>query len=88
MHYRSKTTSSSTVVPVGVSTQPSLPSATLLTIAKLHVIDHNLHEIAKDFRFTVEEVKEFYDKCADMVKTRLRFQKMREELNTNFRDDL
>jgi len=71
-----------------LSDQSSLPSSTLLTIAKLHVIDQSIREIAKDFRFTVEEVKEYYDKCADMLKTRLRFQKMREELNTKFTDDL
>jgi len=77
-------------VPVtpSVSEQPPLPAATLLTIAKLHVIDQSIREIAKDFRFTVEEVQEYYDKCADMAKTRLRFRDMREELNTKFRDDL
>jgi hypothetical protein len=81
--------SAAAVVPaIHISDQPPLPPATLLTIAKLHVIDQSIREIAKDFRFTREEVQEYYDKCADMVKTRLRFQKMREELNTKFRDDL
>ena len=70
-----------------LSDQSSLPSSTLLTIAKLHVIDQSICEIAKEFRFTVEEVKEYYDKRPDMVKTRLRFQKMRQELNTKFTDD-
>ena len=78
---------SSPVTP-SASEPPPLPTATLLTIAKLHVIDQSIREIAKDFRFTVEEVQEYYDKCADMLKTRLRFQNMREELNTKFRDDL
>jgi hypothetical protein len=86
--YDSEATSPTAVdsVTEGASEHP-LPQATLLTIAKLHIVDQTIREIARDFRFTVEEVQEYYDKCADMVKTRLRFQKMREELKTKFSDD-
>ena len=84
MKYHSEK-SSTVVVP---SDRSPLPAAALLTIAKLHVIDQGIREIAKESRFTLEEVQEYYDKCADMAKTRLRFHKMREELNTKFGDDL
>lgn len=67
--------------------QLPLPPTDLLTIAALHVIDIGMRDIAKEFRFTIEEVKEYYDKCADMLKTRLRFQRMREELSARFPDD-
>jgi hypothetical protein len=53
----------------------------------LHVIDQGIHQIARDFRFTVEEVQEYYDKCGEMALTQLRFQRMREELQTKFEDD-
>ena len=64
--------------------QPTLPTATLLAIANLHVIDQTIREIARNFRFTVEEVQEYYDKCGDMASTRTRFQRMREELSAKF----
>lgn len=54
----------------------------------LHVIDQGIHQIARDFRFTVEEVQEYYDKCGEMALTQSRFQNMREELQAKFRDDL
>ena len=54
----------------------------------LHVIDQSIREIAREFRFTVEEVQEYYDRCGEMTLTHLRFQRMREELQTRFRDDL
>ncbi|KAI6132700.1 hypothetical protein EV401DRAFT_214576 [Pisolithus croceorrhizus] len=47
----------------------------------LHVIDQAIHEIAREYRFTVEEVKEFYDKCGEMERTRTRFRRMRELLS-------
>ncbi|KAF8912817.1 hypothetical protein CPB84DRAFT_466280 [Gymnopilus junonius] len=65
---------------------PPLPTATLLAIANLHVIDQSIREIARDFRFTVEEVQEYYDKCGEMGLTRMRFQRMREELAAKFND--
>ena len=34
-------------------------------------------EVAQESRFTVEEVKEYYDKCGDMDRTRNRFRRMR-----------
>ncbi|KAF9569719.1 hypothetical protein CPC08DRAFT_652670 [Agrocybe pediades] len=66
--------------------QPPLPTAALLAIANMHVIDQGIRDIAKDFRFTVEEVQEFYDKCGEMGMTRMRFQRMREELIAKFSD--
>jgi hypothetical protein len=53
-----------------------------------HVIDQSIRDIAKQFRFTIEEVQEYYDKCGEMVRTRTRFQKMREELSIKFNDDI
>ena len=52
----------------------------------LHPIDQGVRDIAREFRFTVEEVQEFYDRCGEMGRTRTRFQKMREELS-RFDDD-
>ena len=49
--------------------------------APLHPIDQAVRDIAKDFRFTVEEVQEYYDKCGDAERTRNRFKKMRDVLN-------
>lgn len=47
----------------------------------VHVIDKIIRDIAKEFRFTVEEVQEYYDKCGEMGRTRNRFDKMRRELS-------
>jgi hypothetical protein len=70
------------------TTQPEeLTSQTLVAIANIHVIDQGIHDIAKEFRFTVEEVQEYYDKCGEMGRTRARFQKMRQELQSRFMDD-
>lgn len=74
-----------TVHPLDEST--ALPTAALMAIASMHVIDQGIRDIAKEFRFTVEEVQEFYDKCGEMGITRSRFQRMREELETRFKDD-
>ncbi|KAI0824274.1 hypothetical protein BC628DRAFT_1339733 [Trametes gibbosa] len=57
------------------------PSAAPCTTNGLHVIDQAVRDIAKDFRFLVEEVQEYYDKCGDPERTRNRFKKMREVLN-------
>ena len=59
----------------------------LLAIANIHVIDQGIRDIAKEFRFTVEEVQEYYDKCGEMGRTRTRFQKMRQELLAKFMDE-
>ncbi|KAG6850837.1 hypothetical protein H0H93_008140, partial [Arthromyces matolae] len=56
------------------------------TIADIHVIDQGIRDIAREFRFTIEEVQEYYDRCGEMGRTRLRFQKMREQL-ANFEDE-
>ncbi|KAH9486777.1 hypothetical protein JR316_0000842 [Psilocybe cubensis] len=66
--------------------QSPLPPSALVAIADMHVIDQGIRDIARDFRFTVEEVQEFYDKCGEMSQTRMRFQRMREELVAKFSD--
>lgn len=53
---------------------------------RLHVVDRAIHDIANDYRFTVEEVREFYDKCGDIERVKAKFRKMREALNA-LRDD-
>jgi len=53
----------------------------------MHVLDQSLREIAKETRFTFEEVQEYYNKCADLDTTGARFRRMREQLNS-FNDDL
>lgn len=50
----------------------------------MHIVDQSLLQIAHDFRFTVVEVKEYYDKVGEMERTRTRFQKMRELLTESF----
>ncbi|KIK71132.1 hypothetical protein GYMLUDRAFT_33264 [Collybiopsis luxurians FD-317 M1] len=46
-----------------------------------HVLDQNLADIARQTRFTTEEVREYYDQCGDVERTNRRFRKMREHLN-------
>ncbi|KIJ21610.1 hypothetical protein PAXINDRAFT_123573 [Paxillus involutus ATCC 200175] len=46
----------------------------------LHCIDQAIYDIANECRFTIQEVKEFYDRCGEMERTRTRFQKMRQIL--------
>jgi len=48
----------------------------------LHVVDQSILDIAREFRFTVEEVREYYDHCGAMERTRARFKKMRDTLST------
>lgn len=67
--------------------QAELTPQTLVAIANIHVIDQGIRDIAKEFRFTVEEVQEYYDKCGEMGRTRTRFQKMRQELLAKFMSD-
>jgi len=59
----------------------------LHALAHLHVIDQGIRDIAREFRFTVEEVQEYYDRCGEMGRTRIRFQRMRQELRSRFMDD-
>ncbi|KAI0735284.1 hypothetical protein C8Q76DRAFT_610690 [Earliella scabrosa] len=59
----------------------SPPPDNLPQPAPLHPIDQAVRDIAKDFRFTLEEVQEYYDKCGDAERTRNRFKKMRDVLN-------
>jgi len=65
-----------------------ITTSALVALASMHVIDQNLREIAKEYRFTLEEVQQFYDKCGEMGRTRQRFQLMRELLTQKFIDDL
>lgn len=60
---------------------PQTSSDTLAQV-NLHVIDQAISDIASEYRFTVQEVKEFYDKCGEMQRTRARFRKMRLVLST------
>lgn len=48
--------------------------------AVLHVVDQSILDIAVEYRFTVAEVQEYYDRCGAMDRTRARFKKMREVL--------
>ncbi len=48
--------------------------------AVLHVVDQSILDIALEYRFTVGEVQEYYDRCGAMDRTRARFKKMREIL--------
>ncbi|KAF8898576.1 hypothetical protein BD779DRAFT_1666398 [Infundibulicybe gibba] len=73
--------------PNETGTPAELNAQALVVIANMHVIDQSIRDIAKEFRFTVEEVQEYYDKCGEMGRTRTRFQRMREELRAKFPDD-
>ncbi|KAI0322677.1 hypothetical protein OF83DRAFT_546940 [Amylostereum chailletii] len=48
----------------------------------LHIVDQGIQDIAHEFRFTVQEVQEYYDRCGAMDRTRARFKAMRELLQT------
>ncbi|KAJ4486322.1 hypothetical protein J3R30DRAFT_3697829 [Lentinula aciculospora] len=64
-----------------VMTDDTLQLAITVAVAG-HVLDQNLSEIAHQSRFTVEEVREYYDKHdGDLERTSRRFQMMREHLN-------
>ncbi|KAA1471562.1 hypothetical protein DENSPDRAFT_837586 [Dentipellis sp. KUC8613] len=52
----------------------------------LHVVDQAIQDIAREFRFTVAEVQEYYDQCGAMDRTRARFKKMRDALSA-FEED-
>jgi len=47
----------------------------------LHVVDQSILDISREFRFTVEEVQGYYDRCGAMDRTRARFKKMRDILS-------
>ena len=65
----------------------SKTAAAVMQIATMHFVDRGIRDIAMEFRFTVEEVQEYYDRCGEMNKTRMRFQKMRAALNALPDDD-
>ncbi|THH20002.1 hypothetical protein EW146_g1267 [Bondarzewia mesenterica] len=52
-----------------------------VTNGVLHVVDQSIRDIAHEYRFTVEEVQEYYDRCGAMDRTRVRFKKMRDVLS-------
>ncbi|KAI0094708.1 hypothetical protein BDY19DRAFT_1062111 [Irpex rosettiformis] len=65
--------------------KPQTPAAASLSTndsqtGPLHVVDQVILDVARRFRFTVEEVKEYYDKCGDLNRTTNRFTRMREVL--------
>jgi len=53
----------------------------------LHVVDQSIQDIAREFRFTVEEVQEYYDRCGAMDRTRARFKKMRDAIAMLYDDE-
>ncbi|KAJ7492807.1 hypothetical protein FB451DRAFT_1123931 [Mycena latifolia] len=61
--------------------------ATDIKPGDMHVLDQGIREIANDFRFTVEEVQAYYDRCGEMGRTRTRFQEMRKVLTAQFPDE-
>jgi len=44
-------------------------------------VDQSILDISREFRFTIEEVQEYYDRCGAMDRTRARFKKMRDILS-------
>ncbi|KAJ6519634.1 hypothetical protein C8R45DRAFT_852716 [Mycena sanguinolenta] len=56
-------------------------------VGDMHVVDQAIGQIAADFRFTVQEVQAYYDRCGEMERTRARFQDMRALLAERFPDD-
>lgn len=56
------------------------PEAAIAEISALHIVDQAVLDVAREFRFTFEEVKEYYDACGDVNRTRNRFKIMRELL--------
>ncbi|KAJ7752265.1 hypothetical protein B0H14DRAFT_3512967 [Mycena olivaceomarginata] len=55
--------------------------------ADMPVLLQAIQEIAAEFRFTVEEVQAYYDRCGEIGSTRTRFQNMRELLTMEFPED-
>lgn len=64
-----------------ISGTPEQESDGESTSAGMHIVDRTVRDIAREFRFTVEEVKEYYDKCGDADRTRTRFKRMRDVLS-------
>ncbi|KAJ6574920.1 hypothetical protein B0H19DRAFT_1126385 [Mycena capillaripes] len=65
-----------------------IPEINPQTAGNMHVLDTAIREIAGEFRFTVEEVQAYYDRCGEMERTRTRFQDMRALLAERFPDDV
>lgn len=54
----------------------------------MHLVDQSILNIAQEFRFTVDEVQEYYDRCGAMDRTHGRFKRMREILMKMADDEL
>ena len=54
----------------------------------MHLVDQSILNIAQEFRFTVDEVQEYYDRCGAMDRTHARFKRMREILMKMADDEL
>jgi hypothetical protein len=65
-------------------TETTTPNFQQQAIANARIIDQGISDIAKESRFTNEEVQEYYNRCGEMGRTRARFQKMRQELHLMF----
>lgn len=70
-----------------MQTARAVPTNTSQQLTILHVIDQAILAIAAQFRFTTEEVKQYYDRCGDINRTTNRFRRMREVLNSLPDDD-
>jgi hypothetical protein len=68
--------------------EPLTPEARPPSAGDMHVLDQAIRQIAVDFRFTLEEVQGYYDRCGEMGQTRARFQNMRALLADRFPDDI
>ncbi|KAL1741483.1 hypothetical protein HDZ31DRAFT_84797 [Schizophyllum fasciatum] len=66
------------------TTGDSQDSAVILS--RIHATERALRDIARSFRFTYEEVREYHDKCGDTARVRMRFQEMRAVLKERFPD--
>ncbi|KAJ7706381.1 hypothetical protein B0H17DRAFT_1036972 [Mycena rosella] len=67
--------------------EPTSSPQTDVKASDMHVLDQGIREIATDFRFTVEEVQAYYDRCGEMGRTRERFKAMRSVLTLRFPED-
>jgi len=56
------------------------PASRAVQSSPNHLVDRTIEAIANDTRFTLEEVREFYDRTGDMEGTRSRFARMRASL--------
>jgi len=48
----------------------------------VHYIDQAIYDIANEFKFTIQEVKEFFEMCSEMDHTRKQFHQMQQLLKS------